>query len=363
LSSRPAILFLLSILFSWPGSSSAAPQEKEKPKDPPALTRLAEGVYADTAEPDSNAVSNSGIVVLEHSVLVYDTHYTPEAGLVLAGRIRAVTQNPVRYVVLGHYHPDHTHGSQAFDSAALVISSTAGRRDMLQKDIPVMNRAVATTRQQIEKMTKELLALKETSQQEALRRQIKDRQAFLERMSKLKIAQPVVTVDDSLTITEGGRKIELRVIGAGHTDGDLVLYLPDEKVVFCGDLFFNKALPNTQDGSILDWIKTLDELLKLDAEKFLPGHGPVGTKEDVKEFASYLEELRKVVEAGVNRGDGVEQITRDARVPARYSSWQFQNFFPANIQRMYVELKALQLAAPPPQPEPAKKPAQEKPKP
>jgi cyclase len=351
----------LAILSS--GMAVSAVCAQENPKEVPRLTQIAEGVYLDAAEPDSNAVSNSGVVVLEYSVLVYDTHFTPEAGQALAGRIRAVTANPVRYVVLGHYHPDHTHGSQAFPTTAQVISSTAGRRDMLQKDVPVMNRTVATTQAQIQKMNKDLLALKDPVQQDAMRKQIRARQEFLERMSRLKISQPVLTVDDSLTISEGRRRVELRVIGAGHTDGDLVAYLPDDKVVFCGDLFFNKALPNTQDGSLLEWIRTLPELLKLDADKFVPGHGPVGSREDVKEFAAYLDELRQLVEAGVKRGDGVEQIIRDSKVPARFASYQFQNFFPANVQRMYVELKALQLATPPPEPEPARRPAGEKPKP
>ncbi len=303
------------------------------------------------------------MLVLEHSVLVFDTHFTPEAGQALAGRIRAVTQNPVRFVVLSHFHPDHTHGTQAFASAPIVLSSSATRRDMLQKDIPVMNRAVTAAEAQVAKMNKEVAAIKDPAQQEALRRQIRLRDDFLQRISRLKIAQPVLTVDDSLALVEGKRRIELRCLGAGHTEGDLVLYLPDEKIVFCGDLFFNRALPNTQDGSLLEWMKTVPELLKLDAETFVPGHGPVGTREDVKVFLSYLEELRKLVEAGVNRGDGVEQLIQDSQVPARFASWQFQNFFPANLQKMYTELKALQLSATPADPATGRKPEPEKPKP
>ncbi len=335
---------------------------QDKPADN-GLTRIAEGVYVDTADPNGNAVSNSGVVVLEHSVVVYDTHFTPEAGQALASRIRAVTPNPVRYVVLGHFHPDHTHGTQAFASAPHVLSSSATRREMLQKDIPAMNRAVATTEAQVAKLNKEIAALRDPAQQEALRRQVRAREDFLQRMSRLKIVQPSLTVDDALAIVEGKRRLELRYLGMGHTEGDLVLYLPEEKVVFCGDLFFNKALPNTQDGNLLEWMKTLPELLKLDAETFVPGHGPVGTREDVKSFLSFLEELKQMVEAGVNRGDSVEQLIGDSHVPARSASWQFQNFFPANLQKMYTELKALQLAAPPADSEGGRKPERERPKP
>ncbi len=348
----------------WIATGAALAQEKvqDKPKESagPALTQIAEGVYVDLADPDSNAVSNSGVVVSGPSVVVFDTHFTPEAGQALANRIHSVTPKPVRYVVLSHFHPDHTHGAQAFPSAELV-SSTIARRDMLQRDLPVMNRTVASTQTQLDNMHKELAGLKDPAQQESLRKQIRARQDFLDRMARLKILPPVITVDDALTIVEDKKRIELRYFGVGHTDGDLVLYMPEEKIAFLGDLFFNRALPNAQDADLLEWIKTLGEVLKLNAEKFVPGHGPVGTREDVDDFLSYLQELKQMVEAGISRGDGIEQLIRDCKVPSRFATYQFQNFFPANVQKMYTELKAQQAAEPPD--ENAPKPPPQKPKP
>jgi cyclase len=161
-------------------------------------------------------------------------------------------------------------------------------------------------------------------------------------MSRLKLSPPLIALDDSLVITEGERSIEILNPGVGHTDGDVVMFLHAEKIVFAGDLFFNAALPNTQDGSMLEWVKTLDVLLKLDAEEYVPGHGQPGTKDDVRRFRSYLEELKALVEAGIQRGDSLDQILRDRPIPAAYASFQFQNFFPANVQKMYSELKALE---------------------
>jgi glyoxylase-like metal-dependent hydrolase (beta-lactamase superfamily II) len=309
------------------------------------LTRLAEGVYADIVSPDGNAVGNSGVVILEHSVLVFDTHFTPEAGQALLTKIRALTTKPVRYVVNSHYHPDHTHGNQVFAGPVQFLGSTNARRDILQKDLPAFNRTLSAAQAQLAVMRKELTAPEaDAAAKEQLRRQIAMRQELLDRVSRLKITPPILALDDSLTLTEGKREVELRYIGIGHTDGDIVLYLPAEKVLFLGDLFFNSALPNTQDASLLEWMKTLEHLLRIDAERWVPGHGPVGTKKEVGDFLSYLQELKSLVEPAVTRGDSVEQTLRDVQIPARFSSYSFQNFFPANVQQMYVELRAIQLA-------------------
>jgi glyoxylase-like metal-dependent hydrolase (beta-lactamase superfamily II) len=114
-----------------------------------------------------------------------------------------------------------------------------------------------------------------------------------------------------------------------------------------GDLFFNGAFPNSQDADLLGWIKTLEEIIKLDAERFVPGHGPVGTKKEVSDFIRYLQELKALVEPAVSRGDTMDQVVRDTQIPANYASFGFPSFFPANVQKMYAELKAIQMATTP----------------
>jgi cyclase len=194
------------------------------------------------------------------------------------------------------------------------------------------------------------------AQIQRLREQIKSREEYLQTASRLKITAPVVALDDSLTIQDGKQEAQLLFLGAGHTDGDIVLFLPAQKIVFAGDLFFNNAIPNVQDANILQWIKTLEEVLKLDADKFIPGHGPAGSKKDVESFMRYLEELKALVLPSVDRGDGMEQALRDIQMPANYASWQFQNFFQSNIQKMFAELKSQQLATPPPENPPKPEP-------
>ena len=252
----------------------------------------------------------------------------------------------MRYVVNSHSHADHTHGNQVFAGAQLISSSNA-RRDMLQNDLPALNRAVRMAQTQIDKLRQAMSKESDAAERQKMREQIKTREDYLQTMTRLNITAPVVTLDENTTIHDGKQEVRILFLGVGHTDGDIVLFLPVPKVVFAGDLFFNNAIPNVQDASILEWMKTLNGLLKLDADKFVPGHGPIGSKKDVQAFLHYLEELKSLVSPAVERGDSLEQATRDLQLPAKYSSYQFQNFFPSNVQKMYTELKALQIEAAP----------------
>jgi cyclase len=322
------------------------------------LTKLADDVYAGIVSPEGNAVGNSGVVVLDNGVLVFDTHFTPEAGQSLMSALRSVTSKPVRYVINSHWHADHTHGNQAFADAQM-ISSTNARRDMQQMDIPSMNRNIKIAQTQLEELGRSAVQEQDSIQKERINSQIKARRDFLDTMSRLKFMTPVVTFDDSIKIQDGKREIRLYYYGKGHTDGDILMLVPDAKIVFLGDLFFNDAIPNVQDASILEWMKTLGKILELDADKFVPGHGPVGSKSDVKRFLDYFEELKAMIEPAIARGESREQVTNGMLLPIKYSSCQFQSFFPFNVQKMYAELMAQKVSAS--QPGEGRKPESKKP--
>jgi cyclase len=287
---------------------------------------------------------------------VFDTHFTPEAGQALLAAIRSVTPKPVRYVVNSHAHADHTHGNQVF-AEAQIIGSSAARRDVLEADLPSLNRTVGISQSQIEQLRRQMSKESDAGQIKRLREQIKSREDYVQTMSRLKIIAPFVTLDDSLKIQDGKQEARVLHVGKGHTDGDVIVFLPAQKIVFAGDLFFNEAIPNVQNASMLPWMKTLEELLKLDADKFVPGHGAVGSKKDVEKFLGYFQELQSAVKGAIDSESSMDQATRDITVPAKFSSYKFQNFFPSNIQKMYAELKALQASAVPAKP-PEKKPAQ-----
>jgi cyclase len=312
---------------------------------PGDLNKLADGVFVRVVSPDSDAVSNAGVIVLESGVLLFDTHFTPEAGDALQDKIKAVTTRPVRYIVNSHFHADHTHGNQSFPGARQILATTSARRDMLQKDLASLNQVQTIAQSQLEQLSKDIRLEKDPQKQAEMRAQLTQRSAFMRRMSALRILVPGLTIDDNLSLIDGAREVEMIFMGPGHTEGDLVLILPQEKIAFLGDMFFHEAIPNVEDAHMLDWIKALQQALSLDARIFVPGHGQTGTKADVQEFLGYMEDLKALVEPAVLRGDTLEQVIHDLRVPAKYAGYNFQNFFPANLQKIYAELKAAQAAA------------------
>jgi cyclase len=336
------LLIQLCIFFACEPHGSAV-----QAKDGVDLSKLAENVYAQVVSPDSDAVSNSGVVILDHSVLVIDTHFTPEAGLNLLNAIRSLTPKPVRFVVNTHAHADHTHGNQVFGDAQ-IIGSSASRRDVLQMDLPSLNRTLAVTQTQLDKLRSEVSKGKNPTQVQLLRDQIRSREAYLQTMTRLKIKAPFITLEDGLTIQDGKQDVRVLFLGKGHTDGDVVVFLPLSRIAFVGDLFFNEAIPNVQDATILEWMKTLEAVLKLEADKFVPGHGAVGDKKDVQKFLGYFQDLQSLVKEAVDRGDSQEAAIQNVVIPAKYLGYRFQNFFPSNVQKMYAELKALQAPAPAP---------------
>jgi glyoxylase-like metal-dependent hydrolase (beta-lactamase superfamily II) len=314
------------------------------------VVELGEGVYARIVDPDSTAVGNAGFVWLDPGVVVFDAHFTPEAGRELATEVRKATSAPVRFLVNSHFHPDHTHGSQAFAAAGTgggapdFLASLQTRRAILQKDIPALNRGMTVAHEQIAELRR-ALASTPAEGQAALRAQIAQRQAFLERVGGLRVQAPLLAVEDFLEIGGGKRAVELRYLGRGHTEGDLVLVVPSARVVFTGDLFYNDALPAAQDAYLLDWITTLGALLQLDVDTFVPGHGRPGTREDVKRFLRYLEDLKALVQPAAARGVPVESVLRGTLLPAEYGAFRFRNFFAANVQKMYQELRAASAGA------------------
>lgn len=303
------------------------------------LVKISERAYARIVSPNGNAVGNSGFVLLNSSVLVFDTHFTPEEGAELLDEIEQITSLPVRYVVNSHYHPDHTHGNQIFKNAQ-IIGNEGTRRDILEKDLPSLERSITVTTSQLEKMREGLSGPRDPDRLESQRQQIENRQEYLDTLKALHIVPPLIVFDEYLAIREGPDEARILTIGSGgHTSSDAILFLPDQKVVFCGGLFFNTAIPNVQDAEILKWMDSLERILALDAAIYIPGHGPPGRRQDLLRFLEYFHDLRTLVWAFVTSGKSIEQAVKEIQLPEKYSGYRFKNLFPSNVQRMYEELK------------------------
>src|SRR4029453_17777767 len=195
--------------------------------------KVAEGVFYATASGTMNVGSNPPIIVRGDEALVVYSEITPAAARALVADLKAVTPKPVRYVVDSHYHYDHAHGNQVFTGDAQVIGHHNTRRRMLGNVLEQF-----TYRRSVEQVPTQVAALKEriaketdAQQKAALERQGANSLAYLEQVKETVVPPPNLTFDKTMTLFRGGREIRIMYLGRGHTDTDVVVYLPKERIV------------------------------------------------------------------------------------------------------------------------------------
>jgi glyoxylase-like metal-dependent hydrolase (beta-lactamase superfamily II) len=208
-------------------------------------------------------------------VVVVDGETSPAAGWALLHELETITPKPVRYLVLTHFHYDHAQGAQAFPPGTEIIG-TEFTREMIASGKAVSHPTAAGNRafsnSQLVSLTKAL----DTASSAAGRQDIEHRrsvwQEYLESLKTLRPAPPNVTVSHRMTLIRGDREIEIRFPGPAHTAGDLVVWLPKERILVTGDLL-QPGLPYMGDGFLSQWADALDSLQALHPAVILPGHG------------------------------------------------------------------------------------------
>ena len=239
------------------------------------LRPVAEGVYLAVGTGVVSAESNAVIIVGDRDVLVVDAETSPAAASALLRELEAVTRKPIRSLVLTHFHYDHVHGAQSFPRGIDVIGSDFTRR-MLAEGRSLDHPTSAGNRNfgaaQIATLTRAL----DSASTPASRKSIEGRRAVwrrhLESIATVTPVVPNVVVSDRLTLTRGGRDIVIIHPGPAHTAGDLVVWLPSERILVTGDLI-QPGLPYTGDGFFPGWAEVIDSLRALNPAVVLPGHG------------------------------------------------------------------------------------------
>lgn len=278
-------LVLLSIVLSGFASAIGFAADFE-------VQKLADGVYAAIATPGSKAVSNSGFIVNDSDVVVVDSHISPEAARALQEEIRKVTNKPIRYLALTHKHRDHIGGTTAFGPDVEIISHENTRAAMAEDSA-----ALAAAR------------------------------------------IPTVTFDHRLSFYRPHRTIELLYLGRGHTDGDIAVWLPVEKILFTGDLYFNGSAGVMRDAFLRDWVATLEELRALSAQTVVPGHGPVSGNEGLLNFQNYLADFIRAVKVFVDSGKTLDETLKEFSLPKYKDLAGWDKWLSMNATRCYNELK------------------------
>ena len=269
----------------------------------PEVVKLAEGVYGFIGK---EGAANSGFVVTEEGVIVIDTQGPKDLALRLKKKIRETTDKPILYVINTHFHGDHTYGNQYFKEAKEIIAHENTKKNLIEKD--------KENRDQFKRFFGE-----------------KSLEGF-------ELTLPTKTIKDTFTLQAGGKTIKLAYLGKGHTDGDIIIYLPAERVIFGGDLLYKDRLPWLGDAYISEWIETLDKLKVFDAGIYVPGHGGVGDFDILLNLQHYLIDLQSEVKQYIKNGKTIDEMKKEISLP-KYEDWfKYHEWLPFNAEKAYRKL-------------------------
>ncbi len=216
---------------------------------------------------NQNFISNAGFVITSEGVVVVDALGSPELARRLLAQIRQRTSLPVKWVVLTHYHADHIYGLQVFHEAGAKILAHEKAREYLNSDTAA-------------------LRLKASRQ---------DLWPWVDEKTRLVAADRWMNRTETLRL--GGTDFIIEPVGPAHTAEDLVVYVPQKKVLFVGDLVFRNRIPFVGQADSRQWIAGLERLLQFDAQVVIPGHGPPSqdARADIALTRDYLVHLRQVM--------------------------------------------------------------------
>ena len=281
-----------------------------------AFDQLGPGLYAYTAEGDPS----SGVIVGDDGVMVVDAQPTPAMAHELIARVARVTDKPIKYVLLSHYHASRALGASAYKDATILASDT----------------------------TRGLVA--ERGEQ--------DMQCEIGRFPRLfgaaesipGLTWPTLTFPDELSVWLGRREVRIIHIGRGHTAGDVIAVVPDAGVVFAGDLVEYNTANYCGDAHFNDWPATLDHLAELQANAMVPGRGaPLTTPQTVAEAieltADFITTLYGSVQESVAKGRSLKDafdFVRLAMDPKFKAFALYEHRLPFNVARAYDEARGIE---------------------
>ena len=307
------------------------------------FTEIAPGVYSAVGTGVPNAGSNSAVIVNRDDVMVVDSHISPESGRALLKDLKTITDKPVRFLVNTHFHYDHANGNQVFAPMADIIGHEYTRRrlagDILQRGM--FADLLANLPKQIEDAKGRAAGAQDPAEKARLEQQATNQQTFFQQIRETRPTAPNVTLDDRMTIYRGDREIRLLYLGRGHTGGDVVVYLPKERVLCSGDLLVNQ-IANLIDGYVNEWPAALEKLRPIDFADVIPGHGePFKGKDRIDWFQAYLRDLwtqaKTLHDDGISAADAARRIDMTAHKP-HYASINGAGVPLPHVARMYAVL-------------------------
>ncbi len=277
---RFPLRWLLAPLIVLATSAALAQTANANADTGPAMASQAVGPHSHYVEgltqlgspKNQNFISNAGFVITPAGVVVIDALGSPRLAERLTQAIAKLTDKPVTHVILTHYHADHIYGLQHFKKLGAQIIAHSASREYIQSD---------TARLRLEASRTDLAPWIDAD---------------------TRIVPADVWIDGPTALKVGSVVFDLVPVGPSHTPEDLAVFVPAEKVLFAGDLFFNGRLPFVGQANSRQWILSLERLLAFDARTVVPGHGSASTdpKKDIATTRDYLKHLRQSMGDAVN---------------------------------------------------------------
>ena len=293
------------------------------------LEEIADGVHVAVATPQGFGLCNSGIVDLGGTTLVFDGMLTPQAGEALGRAAEALTRRPVGLLANSHYHGDHVRGNGAVGAAHVV--STRRVRELILERGPVHLRADR------EEAARDLARLRSGE----MKANDAERAVFegwfggiLATPAELALRAPDLTFESELVLHGTKRSARLVTFGGGHSPSDVLLHLPEEKVVFLGDLLSVGFHPFLTDGDPEELLRILGRVRGLGIDRAVPGHGPVSDDAGIGDMERYVSTL-----LGSAREARAQGTTRDEWArrppPPPFDRWTFSTFYEDNARFVF----------------------------
>jgi len=308
---------------------------------------LADGVYFAIGTGVMTVMSNSLVIINEDHVMLVDTSVTPAAARGLVAGIETLTDKPIKYVFNTHYHFDHAHGNQIFGDDVEIIGHDFVRT-MLSSDVLAQRTHRSFTERmpdQLEQMRARVAGTSDAAERQELAAALRIQEAHWEALQETKPTPPNVTYSDTMRLVKGGREVQLHFPGPGHTGGDTLVFLPEERIVFTGDFFVGRpgghGLPYMGDGYVEEWPSSLDRLKALEFDTIVPGHGlPFREREQIDHLQAYLRDLNRQVNALYAAGVSVEDAAGRVDLSAHVQHYgdRVVNADPRAVVRMYERL-------------------------
>ncbi len=268
------------------------------------IIEVAAGAYAFIQE---GGATNGGFIVGDEGVIVIEGLMTTALAKKVKEEVKRVTSLPIRCLILTHFHGDHSFGSQHYLPVPIV--GHAECRDELIEKWDASVERFATNRP-------ELAA----------------------EFRGVRMTPPDLVFEEKMTLYLGNRRIELIYLGKAHTRGDILVHLPQDRVLYTGDVAVNQRVPASMDAYMSSWISVLERMQTLDVETVVPGHGLIGNMTMVTDLRRFFSELRTEARQRFDAGMSVEQAAADIHFP-QFQSWTGIDQLSMPVQRLHMEFR------------------------